>query len=69
MTSTNEVQVMEDVAVEAAKTGLTNGQKVGLIVAATVLSGGVAYGVIRLVKHFKNRKANQSANNPTESHD
>lgn len=53
----NEIKVVEEVAEGAAQHGLTNGQKVGVIAAATVLTGGLAYGVYRLVKHVKAKKA------------
>lgn len=67
----NEIEVMENVAEKAAQTGLTRNQKVGIIVGATVLTGGVAYGVYRLVKFLKARKAAASseASKPEEVHE
>lgn len=53
----NEIEVMENVAETAAHTGLTRNQKVGIIVGATVLTGGLAYLGYRLFKGVKARKA------------
>lgn len=44
----NEVQVIK---------GLTKNQKIGIIVGATVLTAGIAYGVYCLVKFVKVKKA------------
>lgn len=55
----NEIKVMEEVAETTATSGLTRNQKVGIVVAASVLTAGVAYGVFRLVKFLKARKANK----------
>lgn len=57
MLENNEVQVVEEVAEAAVASGLTRNQKVAFGVAATVLTGGVAYGIYRLVKFVKARKA------------
>lgn len=57
MLENNEVQVVEEVAESAAASGLTRNQKVAFGVAAAVLTGGVAYGIYRLVKFVKTRKA------------
>lgn len=57
MLENNEVQVVEEVAEAAVASGLTRNQKVAFVVAATVLTGGVAYGIYRLVKFVKTRKA------------
>ena len=53
----NEIEVMENVAETAARTGLTRNQKVSVIVGATVLTGGLAYLGYRLYKGIKARKA------------
>lgn len=53
----NEIEVMENVAETAAHTGLTRNQKVGIIVGATVVTGGLAYLGYRLYKGIKARKA------------
>lgn len=53
----NEIKVMENVAETAARTGLTRNQKVGIIVGATIVTGGLAYLGYRLYKGIKARKA------------
>lgn len=53
----DEVQNIGEVA---AATGLSRNQKVGIIVGATVLTAGAAYGVYRLVKWLKARKASKA---------
>lgn len=49
----NEVQVLET----STTAGMSNGAKVGLVIAASVLTAGVAYGVIRLIRSRKAKKA------------
>lgn len=56
----NEIEVMEN----AARTGLTRNQKVGIIVGATVLTGGLAYLGYRLYKGIKARKAAKASKVP-----
>lgn len=53
----NEVQVLEGAAEVATHSGLTRNQKVGIVAGATVLTAGAAYGIYRLVKFIKARKA------------
>lgn len=57
MLGNNEVQVVENGAEAVVAAGLTRNQKVAFGVAAAVLTGGVAYGIYRLVKFVKTRKA------------
>ena len=57
MLENNEVQVMENAAEAAVASGLTRNQKVAFGIAATVLTCGVAYGIYRLVKFVKAKKA------------
>ena len=57
MLGNNEVQVVENGAEAVVAAGLTRNQKVAFVVSATVLTGGVAYGIYRLVKFVKTRKA------------
>lgn len=67
MLENNEVQVVEEVAEAAVTSGLTRNQKVAFVVTATVLTGGVAYGIYRLVKFVKARKAEKAAKASEES--
>lgn len=53
----NEVQVLEEATEMAARSGLTRNQKVGIVVGATVLTAGAAYGIYRLVKFVKAKRA------------
>lgn len=53
----NEVQVAEEATELATRSGLTRNQKIGIILGATVLTAGIAYGVYRLVKFVKVKKA------------
>lgn len=71
MLENNEVQVVEEVAEAAATSGLTRNQKVAFGIAATVLTGGIAYGIYRLVKFVKARKAAKASeeSTPEESHE
>lgn len=64
MSKTNEIEVVENVAETAAQSGLTRNQKVGIIVGATVLTGGLAYLGYRLFKHLKARRAANANANP-----
>ena len=61
MLENNEVQAVENVAEAAVASGLTRNQKVAFGIAATILTGGVAYGIYRLVKFAKARKAEKAA--------
>lgn len=71
MLENNEVQAVENVAEAAVASGLTRNQKVAFCVAATVLTGGVAYGIYRLVKFAKARKAAKACevSTPEELHE
>lgn len=58
----NEVQTTEAVVEEAvAAAGLSRNAKIGLAVGAALLTGGLSYGVYRLVKFVKSRKAAKAA--------
>ena len=57
MLENNEVQVMENGAEAVVAAGLTKNQKVAFVVTASVLTAGVAYGIYRLVKFVKTKKA------------
>lgn len=71
MLENNEVQAVENVAEAAVTSGLTRNQKVAFGVAATVLTCGIAYGIYRLVKFVKARKAAKASeeSTPEESHE
>lgn len=71
MLENNEVQVVEEVAEAAVTSGLTRNQKVAFGIAATVLTGGIAYGIYRLVKFVKARKAAKASeeSTPEELHE
>ena len=71
MLDNNEVQVVEEVAEATAKSGLTRNQKVAIGIGATVLTAGVAYGIFRLVKFIKARKAAKASDESTseETHE
>ena len=71
MLENNEVQVMENAAEAAVASGLTKNQKVAFGIAATVLTAGVAYGIYRLVKFVKTRKAAKACevSTPEELHE
>lgn len=71
MLKNNEVQVVEEVAEATAESGLTRNQKVAIGIGATVLTAGVAYGIFRLVKFIKARKAAKSSDESTreEAHE
>lgn len=71
MLENNEVQVVEEVAEAAVASGLTRNQKVAFGIAATVLTGGIAYGIYRLVKFVKARKAAKASeeSTPEELHE
>ena len=71
MLENNEVQAVENVAEAAVTSGLTRNQKVAFGIAATVLTGGIAYGIYRLVKFVKARKAAKASeeSTPEESHE
>lgn len=71
MLENNEVQVVEEVAEAAVTSGLTRNQKVAFGIAATVLTGGIAYGIYRLVKFVKTKKAAKASeeSTPEESHE
>lgn len=61
------VQVVEEateVLAEEAATGLTTNQKVGLVVLGTALTAGAAYGIYRLVRFIKARRAAKKAKLP-----
>lgn len=64
---TNEIQAVEGVAEATARSGLTRNQKVGIIIAASVLSAGVAYGVYRLVKFLQARHSANANETPAET--
>ena len=61
-----EIQVMEEAVEATARTGLTRNQKIGIVAAAAVLTAGIGYGVYRLVKFWKTRKAAKAAVTETE---
>lgn len=63
-----ELQVAEAVTETAVTTGLTRNQKVGIIVGASVLTAGAAYGIYRLVKFIRAKKAAKGESAP-ESHE
>ena len=71
MLGNNEVQVVENGAEAVAAAGLTRNQKVAFGVVATVLTAGVAYGIYRLVKSVKARKAAKACevSTPEELHE
>lgn len=71
MLKNNEVQVVEEVAEATAESGLTRNQKVAIGVGATVLTAGLAYGIYRLVKFIKARKAAKASDEstPEEAHE
>lgn len=71
MLENNEVQVVEEVAEAAVTSGLTRNQKVAFGIAATVLTGGIAYGIYRLVKFVKAKKAAKASeeSTPEELHE
>ena len=49
-----------DVAGEAAKAGLTIGQKVCAVSGITLGIGLLGFGVYKLIKHFRSKKANKT---------
>lgn len=49
-----------DVAGEAAKAGLTTGQKVGAGLGITLGVGLLGFGIYKLVKHFRGKKADKT---------
>ena len=58
----NEVQATETVVEEAvAAAGLSRNAKIGIAVGAALLTGGLSYGVYRLVKFVRSRKAAKAA--------
>lgn len=65
MLENNEVQVVENGAEAVVAAGLTKNQKVAFVVTATVLTAGVAYGIYRLVKFVKTRKAAKASEEST----
>lgn len=71
MLKNNEVQVVEEVVETTTESGLTRNQKVAIGIGATVLTAGVAYGIFRLVKFIKARKAVKSSDESTheEAHE
>lgn len=71
MLEKNEVQVVENGAEAVVAAGLTKNQKVAFVVTATVLTAGVAYGIYRLVKFVKARKAAKACevSTPEELHE
>ena len=71
MLENNEVQAVENVAESAVTSGLTRNQKVAFGVAATVLTCGIAYGIYRLAKFVKAKKAAKSCevSTPEELHE
>lgn len=71
MLKNNEVQVVEEVAEATVKSGLTRNQKVAVGIGATVLTGGIAYGLYRLVRFVKARKAAKASDGSTheDSHE
>lgn len=56
----------ENLAVEVSKSALTNGQKAGIIVGATLVTLGAAYGVYRLVKFIKAKRTVKANDYQTE---
>ena len=71
MLKNNEVQVVENGAEAVVAAGLTRNQKVAFGVVATVLTAGVAYGIYRLAKFVKARKAAKACevSTPEELHE
>ena len=71
MLANNEVQAVANVAEAAVTSGLTRNQKVAFGVAATVLTCGIAYGIYRLVKFVKAKKAAKACegSTPEELHE
>lgn len=71
MLENNEVQVVDQVAEATIESGLTRNQKVAIGIGATVLTAGVAYGIFRLVKFVKARKAAKASDgsNPEVAHE
>ena len=53
----NEVQALEETAKVATNSGLTGGQKTAIVITASVLTAGIVFGVVSLVKHVKAKKA------------
>lgn len=61
------VEVVEEateVLAEEAATGLTTNQKVGLAIAGVALTAGIAYGVYRLVRFIRAKRAAKKAQLP-----
>ena len=58
-----QVETASEVVEEAVKPALSNKKKVGLAVLGAAVIGGVVYGVIRIVKAAKARKAAKSSDN------
>ena len=62
-----ELQTIEAANEVATVSGLTRNQKVGIVVGSVVLTAGIGYGVYRLVKFLKAKKAAKSAEAETSS--
>lgn len=58
-----QVETTSEVIEEAIKPALSNKKKVGLVVLGVAVIGGIVYGVIRIVKTAKARKAAQPVDN------
>lgn len=64
----NEIQVMETANEAVVRSGLSRNQKIAIIAGATVATVGVAYGVYRLVKFLKAKRAAKRAEQTEEVH-
>lgn len=62
----NEVKVAEGAVEASTKSGLSRGKKVGIVVCASLLTVGAIYGIVRLTRHFKARKAAQEGDSATK---
>ena len=66
----NDVQILEETAASTARFNLTSGQRVGVIVVASILTAGIAAGIVVGVKKFREyRAAKKASQESSESHD
>lgn len=57
----NDVQVVETATEAVSASGLTGTQKAGIIVGGVILTLGAGYGIYRLVRFLKAKKAAKKA--------
>lgn len=64
----NEIQVIETANEAVVRSGLSRNQKLAIGVGATVLTAGAVYGIYRLVKFLRAKRAAKKAGQTEEVH-